>query len=341
MRRLVTHAGSTRARMTPGVATRPLNPPRVATVSVLATVTARSPTTLEPFVSIVSNPPLLANSAYDAPRKYANATTSAATTMASTLCDGSPKCLAAGIQRRLPDPGALDPQTRDAIERRLAAIPDDDARNAEADKIGDWLVAGLSAVDDTEDEPAVASATSSTSSSSVAPGSRVDVDVDDDSHTTFYHGTTSEIASRIRIEGIDLSIGNPAADFGQGFYMSKSRTDALWSGGRNANGAPLDVVEFRIPDAELAKLSALEFPGPTSEWQQFVIKNKGLDGAISSSSSSSISADRGPHDMVTGPLFRRVKTDVGPIAWPDRSPQTSIHTPTAAALFNAYMVRYP
>jgi hypothetical protein len=50
-----------------------------------------------------------------------------------------------------------------------------------------------------------------------------------------------------------------------------------------------------------------------------------------------------PYDMVIGPLYRRGGIDAKnpPIPWPGVSPQTSIHTPSAAQLFNSYMVRTP
>jgi len=152
-----------------------------------------------------------------------------------------------------------------------------------------------------------------------------------DDFTTLYHGTTAENASIIRTNGIDLSKGNPSADFGRGFYMTSSREEALQSAGRLYSG-PLDAVEFNVPNSQLSGLSKLDFGSADSAWQDFVKFNKtyGPDELLHGGQ---------PYDLVTGPLYRRFNSAGVPIPWENRLPQTSIHTPTAVDLFNANVKR--
>ncbi|AWH89383.1 hemagglutinin repeat-containing protein [Limnobaculum parvum] len=147
---------------------------------------------------------------------------------------------------------------------------------------------------------------------------------------TFYHGASSENASLIKTNGINLSAGNPQADFGRGFYMTTSKEEALMSAGRIFKGAGVyDVVEFNVPIQEIKTLSALEFKSANETWQDFVRfhKENGPDELLHAGK---------PYDLVTGPLFRR-ESKGGAIPWDNRLPQTSIHTEKAVDLFNIYM----
>ena len=149
--------------------------------------------------------------------------------------------------------------------------------------------------------------------------------------TRFYHGTTAGSAKSMRISGIDLSKGSERSDFGQGFYLTASKEEALSSASRLVDpDVPLDVVTFKVPNSELSNLSHLIFSEAGDDWQDFVRFHKEF-GPID------LLHGTEPYDMVTGPLFRRYKKGI-PRAWPDRSPQTSIHTPRAVKLFNLYMV---
>lgn len=150
-----------------------------------------------------------------------------------------------------------------------------------------------------------------------------------DDVTTFYHGTSSEYASTIRANGVDLSKGNPGADFGRGFYLTTSREEALHSAGRLYDG-PLDAVEFNVPNSELANLSRLEFGAADSAWQDFTRFHKTF-------APEDLLHGGQPYDIVSGPLFRRFDRFGSPIPWENRLPQTSIHTPSAVDVFNAYM----
>jgi hypothetical protein len=151
--------------------------------------------------------------------------------------------------------------------------------------------------------------------------------------TTFYHGTTSENAALIRSNGIDLSAGRMGTDFGQGFYMTTSRDEALLSAGQAAGGRSLDVVEFLVPNAELARLDTVRFGSAGPDWGDFVAFNRNLDVPYLPPTEWMPNPD-----MVTGPLFRRMGGG-GPVAWPNRVPQTSIHSPNAVTVFDRYMVR--
>ncbi len=73
--------------------------------------------------------------------------------------------------------------------------------------------------------PVLAAASQSVGSNAVREGGR-------EGYTTFYHGAPVEDAASIKKNGIVLSRGSAQSDFGQGFYMSRSRADAIWSGGR-------------------------------------------------------------------------------------------------------------
>lgn len=147
--------------------------------------------------------------------------------------------------------------------------------------------------------------------------------------STLFHGTSAEYASVIRTNGIDLTKGNPGADFGRGFYMTTSREEALASASRLYEG-PLDVVEFNVPNKELAGLSKLEFGTADAAWQDFTRFHKtfGPDELLHGGQ---------PYDLVTGPLYRRYNSAGNPIPWENRLPQTSVHTQDAVDLFNWYL----
>jgi hypothetical protein len=156
----------------------------------------------------------------------------------------------------------------------------------------------------------------------------------DESFTTFYHGTTADVASDIRVKGINLSRGSEYSDFGQGFYLTTSREEALLSAGRGLDpDTPLDVVAFRVPDSELSNLSSLRFKSVDESWQDFVKFHKTY-------APRDLLHGGQAYDLVEGPLFRRYSgVDKTPIPWLDRTNQTSIHTQNSVDLFNLYMLR--
>jgi hypothetical protein len=150
--------------------------------------------------------------------------------------------------------------------------------------------------------------------------------------TTFYHGTSSEVAQSIRTNGIDLTKGSPYSDFGQGFYMTTSKDEALASAGRLYGPNNLDVVEFQVPNSKLNELSSLNFPTADADWADFVSFHKQFGP-------SDLLHGGEPYDLVSGPLFRRFSSSEGVLPWMDRLPQTSIHTEKAVDLFNNFLLK--
>lgn len=115
--------------------------------------------------------------------------------------------------------------------------------------------------------------------------------------------------------------------------MTTVKDEALASASRKYSDDALDVVTYNIPNSELDELNQLNFLETGADWQDFVRFHKIFEPE------NLLHGDE-PYDVVTGPLFRRFSgADSTPIAWPDRSPQTSIHTPTAVDVFNRYAVK--
>lgn len=150
---------------------------------------------------------------------------------------------------------------------------------------------------------------------------------------TFYHGGSPESISSIRASGIDLSRSKPYNDFGDGFYMTTSKPQAIESA-KMVNSEQA-VVEFRVPKAELEQLNSKKFDSPNAEWADFVSINKELDVPYLPPKEWSPPT----YDLIEGPLFRRLGRDGEVRHWPDRANQTSIHTEKAVDLFNRYMVK--
>ncbi|WZB69024.1 DUF3990 domain-containing protein [Achromobacter xylosoxidans] len=154
-----------------------------------------------------------------------------------------------------------------------------------------------------------------------------------DDFILFYHGTSPEKATAIRLEGIDIGKSKLWNDFGEGFYMTTSREEALHSAAM-ANTSQ-DVVVFAVPKSELARLDSKVFKNADAEWVDFVSMNKNLNSA------RYVPPDewRYTFDMVTGPMFGSVRKDGSLRTLPGRGDQTSIHTQKAADLFNFYMLK--
>jgi YD repeat-containing protein len=144
--------------------------------------------------------------------------------------------------------------------------------------------------------------------------------------TTFYHGTSAARAESIALNGIDLSLAREGTDFGAAFYTSTSYDDAFASAFR-IHGSDTVVMEFRVPNSELAGLNSLTFQTADASWESFIRYNRFGEPAPAWLSSQ-------PYDMVTGPYYAG-GTDV--IRTLPRSvPQTSVNTQQAADLFDAY-----
>lgn len=90
-----------------------------------------------------------------------------------------------------------------------------------------------------------------------------------------YHG------SNVRIDKIDISKSKPFKDFGQGFYLSANRAQAMRMAENKANlmldGSPI-VSKFYFDENLLDsnELKILRFEDYSIEWAQFIIKNRDI-----------------------------------------------------------------
>ncbi|MBC8234876.1 DUF3990 domain-containing protein [bacterium] len=139
--------------------------------------------------------------------------------------------------------------------------------------------------------------------------------------TVYYHGTTSDFGVHIRANGINLTHGRPNLDFGQGFYLTTSRSHAVARAYQMVKrfGGTEEILTFRVSNKKLSKLRGIRFFEPNDAWRRFVIGNR--TGTL------------GPHgyDYVSGPVLRNLKAGN---AWPfPNLNQISLHSEAAAKLF--------
>ena len=86
-----------------------------------------------------------------------------------------------------------------------------------------------------------------------------------------YHGTTLEFADNIVKNGIDLTIGRKNLDFGQGFYTTADKRQAIeWAKKVSYNVRPA-VIVFQ---SSLDNLNVKYFPFQNDEWKDVVYKNR-------------------------------------------------------------------
>ncbi|MCW1473536.1 DUF3990 domain-containing protein, partial [Acinetobacter baumannii] len=165
-------------------------------------------------------------------------------------------------------------------------------------------------------------------------------------YINLYHGTSKTYASDIRVYGIDITKSKMTNDFGEGFYLTSSRDDALSSATMVNSMDNIDILEFRIPKDKYNDLNHLEFKSPNREWQDFVILNKGVNNYIDKNGNT-IPFYRPPqewnvkledYDLISGPLFRRINSEGKMLHWEDRQPQVVVRSSSSAWLFNQYMV---
>ena len=87
-----------------------------------------------------------------------------------------------------------------------------------------------------------------------------------------YHGSNQAIP------GIDLSKGKKYKDFGQGFYVTHLREQAVYWSKRVSDrfgGEPtVTVFEFDLEAARAEGLNIKIFEKPDKEWAQFVMANR-------------------------------------------------------------------
>lgn len=105
-----------------------------------------------------------------------------------------------------------------------------------------------------------------------------------------YHGTISSFADSIAAE-IDLGAGRPFTDFGQGFYMTNNRNQAVeWAKRKYKDYAAQHpdaeltpaLVKLILDTERLAGLGGLVFLDPDDRWADFVYncRKAGKDGIL-------------------------------------------------------------
>lgn len=159
-----------------------------------------------------------------------------------------------------------------------------------------------------------------------------------DQDLILYHGTHSLFAKAIRA-GIDVTLGNPRADFGRGFYTTTVRRQArAWAVRRSAvyeltnpdpSRPPQPVVlRFRIPRSEFAGLETLVFVRGDHQAEDYwsFVQHCRRGGA--GHGRPMIAGRGGWYDVVAGPVAA---------AWESRmafasADQISFHTPRGATL---------
>jgi hypothetical protein len=105
---------------------------------------------------------------------------------------------------------------------------------------------------------------------------------------TLYHGSIADF------DEIDVSQGKPYKDFGQGFYCSETKSQAVGIATRNygielakveiQKGEPSNLKKwlytYEFPRSELANLSVKVFENADKEWLQFVSDNRRSEKSI-------------------------------------------------------------
>lgn len=144
-----------------------------------------------------------------------------------------------------------------------------------------------------------------------------------------YHGTTQAHAAGIR-QGIKLTAGAAAQDFGQGFYTTIRYAQALDRGVKLARftRGTAEVMVFRVRVHQLRRLKILKFTSAGDEWASFV--SKGRLGVL-----------KHGHDIVMGPALKNVQhmlKGAAPVAWSNGWMNFSWHTARAAKILQRGML---
>ena len=90
-----------------------------------------------------------------------------------------------------------------------------------------------------------------------------------------YHGTN------VDFDVIDLTKSNKYKDFGQGFYLTDIRSQAEELAAKKSRlfgGYPI-IQEYEFDESLLsgAELKVLKFDKPSTEWAEFIFKNRNRD----------------------------------------------------------------
>lgn len=90
-----------------------------------------------------------------------------------------------------------------------------------------------------------------------------------------YHGTN------VDFDDIDLTMSNKYKDFGQGFYLTDIRSQAEELAAKKSRlfgGYPV-IQEYEFDESLLSgtDLKVLKFDKPSTEWAEFIFKNRNRD----------------------------------------------------------------
>lgn len=104
-----------------------------------------------------------------------------------------------------------------------------------------------------------------------------------------YHGTN------VDFDVIDLTKSNKYKDFGQGFYLTDIRSQAEELAAKRSRlfgGYPV-IQEYEFDESLLsgADLKVLKFDKPSTEWAEFIFKNRNRDNNFTHD-----------YDIVIGPI---------------------------------------
>lgn len=104
-----------------------------------------------------------------------------------------------------------------------------------------------------------------------------------------YHGTN------IDFDVIDLTKSNKYKDFGQGFYLTDIRSQAEELAAKKSRlfgGYPV-IQEYEFDESLLsgAELKVLKFDKPSTQWAEFIFKNRSRDNNFTHD-----------YDIVIGPI---------------------------------------
>jgi hypothetical protein len=163
-----------------------------------------------------------------------------------------------------------------------------------------------------------------------------------------WHGTTQTAAQDIQANGVDLTKGRHALDFGQGFYTTTSRDQAeKWArvlhsrlpGAARSVQRPA-ILLFRVPLGQLAQLESLMFvrgdSGHDAFWSFVAYCRGGTPAAPRRHLHPNRSAPNDWYDVVCGPVALRWPPD-GRVVAADWD-QFSFHTGAAVAILDSVRV---